>query len=98
MKQSTNEQFQQREKELEINNQLTLTKEEMKSINNVFIGKEIQIKEIQKVIESEKLDTYYLRVLTLTEDKRIASGGWDGNISISSYDVTQKIWHRDICE
>ena len=34
--------------------------------------------------------------LTMTEDKRIASGGKDGNISISSYDVNKKKWKREI--
>jgi hypothetical protein len=34
--------------------------------------------------------------MTETEDKRIASGDWDGNISISSYDINKKIWKRDI--
>ena len=34
--------------------------------------------------------------MTVTEDKRIASGGKDGNISISSYDLTKKRWKIDI--
>ena len=32
----------------------------------------------------------------MTEDKRIASGGKDGNISISSYNVERKTWKRKI--
>ena len=31
-----------------------------------------------------------------TEDKRIASGGEEGNISISSYDINRKKWNKDI--
>ena len=58
-----------------------------------------QIKGIEHVIESEDLDTgKYGSVcsLTVTEDKRIASGGTDGNISISSYNVHERTWKREI--
>ena len=122
-----NEQLKQRVKELETNNQCTLTKEEMKemlkegltSITNVLIGTETEkvnvetqtdkdiaiqeekkvqeIKGIEQVIESEELDTYgFVYSLTVTEDKRIASGGYDSNISISSYDINKKKWKREI--
>ena len=55
-----------------------------------------QIKGIEQVIESEELDAICICSLTMTEDKRIASGGKDGNISVSSYDLTKKKWNRDI--
>ena len=54
------------------------------------------IKEIEEVIISEELDTDSIYSMTETEDKRIASGDEDGNISISSYDVNEKKWNRDI--
>ena len=64
--------------------------------------KKIQlIKGIEQVIESEKLDIYgdcRISSLTVTEDERIASGGVDGNISISSYNVNEKEWNIDIYE
>ena len=31
-----------------------------------------------------------------TEDRRIASGCRNGNVSISSYDINKKTWKRDI--
>ena len=34
--------------------------------------------------------------LTMTGDKRIASGNYDDNISISSYDLKRKEWNVDI--
>ena len=40
---------------------------------------------IEYIIESERLNDVVLS-LTVTKDRRIASGGEDGNISISSYD------------
>ena len=58
-----------------------------------------EIKGIEQVIESEDLDNGEkggVRSLTLTEDKRIASGGADGNISVSSYDLENKTWNREI--
>ena len=55
-----------------------------------------QIKGIEHVIESEELDAGGVGSLTVTEDKRIASGGRDGNISISSYDIKEKTWKREI--
>ena len=58
-----------------------------------------KITRIENVIESEELTTLTnCRVYSLieTEDKRIASGGGDGNISISSYNINEKIWKRDI--
>ena len=54
-----------------------------------------QIKGIEYVIESERSNDVVLS-LTVTEDRRIASGGEDGNISISSYDLTKKKWKREI--
>ena len=58
-----------------------------------------EIKSIEHVIESEELDTLNFGSvcsLTVTEDKRIASGGADGNISISSYNVHERTWKREI--
>ena len=50
-----------------------------------------QIKKIEEVLQSEVLDIKdYVVSLVDTEDKRIATGGKDGNISISSYDVNNK--------
>ena len=60
-----------------------------------------QIKRIEHVIESEELETNEegrVCSLTVTEDKRIATGGEDGNISISSYDVIERTWKREIHE
>ena len=60
-----------------------------------------QIKGIEEVIESEELETNEegrVCSLTVTEDKRIATGGEDGNISISSYDVNERTWKREIHE
>ena len=59
------------------------------------------IKGVEIIIESEYLNTSGdkdggVRSFVETEDKRIASGGYDGNISISSYDVNEKKWNRDI--
>ena len=53
---------------------------------------------IEKVMQSEELDTTNFGVTSLieTKDKRIASGGQDGNISISSYDLNKKTWKIDI--
>ena len=55
-----------------------------------------QIKRIEQVIVSEELAPSYISSLTMTEDKRIASGGRDGNISVSSYDVHERTWNREI--
>ena len=58
-----------------------------------------EIKSIEHVIESEELDTLNfgsVSSLTVTEDKRIVSGGADGNISISSYNVHERTWKREI--
>ena len=57
------------------------------------------IKGIEEVIISEELSDYRLYgtlSMTETEDKRIASGDGDGNISIYSYDINEKTWKRDI--
>ena len=48
-------------------------------------------------MQSEDLDPSRICSLIETEDKRIASGGEDGNISISSYDIEGKTWNIDIC-
>ena len=61
--------------------------------------KKEEIKRIQQVIESEELDTGeygFVRSLTVTEDKRIACGCADGDISVSSYDLEKKKWKREI--
>ena len=63
------------------------------------ISESEKIKKIQIVIQSELLDTSsggFVRSLIETEDKRIASGGYNGNISISSYDVNETKWNIDI--
>ena len=53
---------------------------------------------IKEILISQELDTTLEGIVSLieTEDKRIASGGEDGNISISSYDINTKTWIRDI--
>ena len=61
---------------------------------NIIMNK---ITQIEEVLQSDDLDTLTgVYSLTETEDKRIASGGYDGNISISSYDISEKKWKRDI--
>ena len=62
------------------------------------IEKPIQkIIQLEKVIQSETLETFLgVSSLIETEDKRIASGGTDGNISISSYNIAKKTWKIDI--
>ena len=47
------------------------------------------------IIKSEELDGN-IYSLVETEDKRIASGDSNGNISISSYDINEKTWNRNI--
>ena len=57
------------------------------------------INKVEEVIRSEELDTSQhggISSLVETEDKRIATGGEDGNISISSYNINEKQWKRDI--
>ena len=55
-----------------------------------------KINEIENVMQSEVLDKYEMFIfncvtsLTEIEDKRIVSGGWDSNLSISSYDINTK--------
>ena len=76
---------------------LTLSKEH--SAMKVKEEKKEKIKGIEHVIESEELNMSTdggVRSLTVTEDKRIASGSYDGNISISSYDINERIWKREI--
>ena len=62
--------------------------------------KKIQlIKRIKKVMQSEELDISkygYVCSLTVFEDKRIVIGDGDGNISISSYDITKKKLKKNI--
>ena len=57
-----------------------------------------QKNKIKEILISQELDTTLDGIVSLieTEDKRIASGGEDGNISISSYDINTKTWIRDI--
>ena len=65
--------------------------------NNVIIIE--KIKRIKEIIQSDELDkSKYdgIRSITETEDKRIASGGSDGNISISSYNINEMKWTIDI--
>ena len=52
-------------------------------------------KRIEEIIQSEDLNSTVSSLIE-TEDKRIASGGDDGNISISSYNIYEKTWNRDI--
>jgi WD40 repeat protein len=64
-----------------------------------FRGEETlqKIQRIEEIIESEELSTSgYILSLIETEDKRFASGGDDGNISICSYDLNKRTWNRDI--
>ena len=54
---------------------------------------------MKQIIKSEKLDDYIhecIISLIETEDTRIAIGSDFGNISISSYDVNNNTWNRDI--
>ena len=53
---------------------------------------------VTEIIISAELDTSFDGIMSLveTEDKRIASGGQDGNITVSSYDVIAKTWTKDI--
>jgi WD40 repeat protein len=61
--------------------------------------KEKTIKKLETIIENVVLDTeVYIQAIIETEDKRIATGGSDGNISISSYDINKKKFQRDIYE
>ena len=52
------------------------------------------ISKINVVMQSEELNSVWS--LIETEDKRIASGSAVGDISISSYNITEKKWKRDI--
>ena len=57
------------------------------------------ITRIEEIIQSEELDTaQYGCVYSLIEipNNRIITGGWDGNISISSYNITAKTWKREV--
>ena len=57
------------------------------------------ITKIEEIMQSEELNTSYnggIYSLIETEDKRIASGSADGNISISSYNVNEKKWKIDV--
>ena len=82
--------------------QRTITKEEMKEmikegltpIIDILLG-EKTLERKEEIIQSEDLNSAVLS-LTKTEDNRIASGGEDGNISISSYNLNEKKWKRDI--
>ena len=87
-----------------------MLKEGLASITNVPIGKEEvnaekrtdntkkaqRIKSIEEVMQSKDLDTDVIYALAETEDKRIASGGENCDLSISSYDLKKKKWKRDI--
>ena len=82
--------------------QRTITKDEMKEMIKEEIAPIIDIllakntlKRTEEIIQSEDLNSAVLS-LTKTEDNRIASGGEDGNISISSYNLNEKKWKRDI--
>ena len=82
--------------------QRTITKEEMKEMIQEGLAPIIDIllekktlKQREEIIQSEDLNSAVLS-LTKTEDNRIASGGDDGNISISSYNLNEKKWKRDI--
>ena len=59
--------------------------------------KKSKIKRIENEITNEEFDTFGC-VYSLIElgDKKIASGGMDGNISISSYKENKKKWKRNI--
>ena len=62
-------------------------------------AKEKTIQKLETIIENVVLDTeVYIQAIIETEDKRIATGGSDGNISISSYDINEKKFQRDIYE
>ena len=55
------------------------------------------LKRIETIIQSEELGTGLgVQSLVEMEDKRIATGGSDGNISISSYNINESKWQRDI--
>ena len=105
-----NDSLNQRVKELEtiISSifERTITKEEMKEMIKegltplINILTKEKIKGIEEVIQSDELDTSKefgcVSSLIETEDKRIASGGTDGSISVSSYNVDKKKWKRDV--
>ena len=55
-----------------------------------------QIINLEEIMESEDLDNDYVYSLIEIQDKRIATGGGDGNITISSYDVDEKKWEKEI--
>ena len=68
----------------------------IKEIKSIVENSTQQIKVIEQIIESEELDTSkygHACSLTVTEDKRIVSGGRDGSISISSYDLKMEERH-----
>ena len=73
---------------------------ELKEQSTMTVKKEKKevIKGIEQVKESEELVTspYFVCSLTVTEDGRIASRCQSGSISISSYDVENKTWEREI--
>ena len=70
------------------------------NVNEIKSRAEDSIKKIQgieEIIESEELSTSgYVLSLIVIEDRRFASGGGDGNISISSFDLNKRTWNRDI--
>ena len=64
-----------------------------------YIKNKKKIQRIEEIIEGDILyanEYFTICSLTVTEDKRIASGSYDGNISISSYDVNERKWKREI--
>ena len=76
-----------------MNEMKEIIKDDLSPINNMMK----RLKGIEEVMQSEELDTSGSAfALTETEDKRIATGGFDGNISISSHDLRKKEWKLDI--
>ena len=57
---------------------------------------EKKITRVEEIIKSQELDTTCVLSLTITKDNRIASGGANGNISISSYNINKCSWNIDI--
>ena len=75
---------------------ICLSFEGKKPINDA-INKIKKIKKVEEVIQSNEL-TSFGSVWSLVElrDGRIATGGEDGNISVSTYDLSEGTWKRDI--
>ena len=88
--------------ETQTNNRIMQEKKEEKLQKAKQKGKKIveqhikNINKIEEIMQSEHLDNNGICSLTESEYNRIITGGADGNISISSYDIEEKKWNKDI--